>query len=271
MKILFLGDVMGRAGRKAVVELLPKLRADWKLDFVVVNAENASAGMGLTGDHAKALLDAGADVLTLGDHAFDQKEMLGFIENEPRIIRPLNYAKDAPGKGFRLFSTQRGQKILVTQALGQVFMKRPFDDPFSALDAVLRSHPLGGLANAILVDIHCEATSEKMGIGHFCDGRASVVVGTHTHIPTGDAQILNGGTAFQADAGMCGDYNSVIGMEKTEPLRRFITGMPKGRFTPALGEATLSGLYIETDDRTGKATRVEMVRQGGRLAQSGPA
>lgn len=271
MKILFLGDVMGRAGRKAVVERLPKLRADWKLDFVVVNAENASAGMGLTGDHAKALLGAGADVLTLGDHAFDQKEMLGFIENEPRIIRPLNYAKDAPGKGFRLFSTQRGQKILVTQALGQVFMKRPFDDPFSALDAVLRSHPLGGLANAILVDIHCEATSEKMGIGHFCDGRASVVVGTHTHIPTGDAQILNGGTAFQADAGMCGDYNSVIGMEKTEPLRRFITGMPKGRFTPALGEATLSGLYIETDDRTGKATRVEMVRQGGRLAQSGPA
>lgn len=271
MKILFLGDVMGRAGRKAVVERLPKLRADWKLDFVVVNAENASAGMGLTGDHAKALLDAGADVLTLGDHAFDQKEMLGFIENEPRIIRPLNYAKDAPGKGFRLFSTQRGQKILVTQALGQVFMKRPFDDPFSALDAVLRSHPLGGLANAILVDIHCEATSEKMGIGHFCDGRASVVVGTHTHIPTGDAQILTGGTAFQADAGMCGDYNSVIGMEKTEPLRRFITGMPKGRFTPALGEATLSGLYIETDDRTGKATRVEMVRQGGRLAQSGPA
>lgn len=262
---------MGRAGRKAVVERLPKLRADWKLDFVVVNAENASAGMGLTGDHAKALLDAGADVLTLGDHAFDQKEMLGFIENEPRIIRPLNYAKDAPGKGFRLFSTQRGQKILVTQALGQVFMKRPFDDPFSALDAVLRSHPLGGLANAILVDIHCEATSEKMGVGHFCDGRASVVVGTHTHIPTGDAQILNGGTAFQADAGMCGDYNSVIGMEKTEPLRRFITGMPKGRFTPALGEATLSGLYIETDDRTGKATRVEMVRQGGRLAQSGPA
>ena len=271
MKILFLGDVMGRAGRKAVVERLPKLRADWKLDFVVVNAENASAGMGLTGDHAKALLDAGADVLTLGDHAFDQKEMLGFIENEPRIIRPLNYAKDAPGKGFRLFSTQRGQKILVTQALGQVFMKRPFDDPFSALDAVLRSHPLGGLANAILVDIHCEATSEKMGIGHFCDGRASVVVGTHTHIPTGDAQILNGGTAFQGDAGMCGDYNSVIGMEKTEPLRRFITGMPKGRFTPALGEATLSGLYIETDDRTGKATRVEMVRKGGRLAQSGPA
>ena len=271
MKILFLGDVMGRAGRKAVAERLPKLREDWKLDFVVVNAENASAGMGLTGDHAKALLAAGADVLTLGDHAFDQRDMLGFIEKEPRIIRPLNYAKDAPGRGARLFSTRRGQKILVCQALGQVFMKRPFDDPFSAVDAELRKHPLGGLANAILLDMHCEATSEKMGMGHFCDGRASVVVGTHTHVPTGDAQILPSGTAFQADAGMCGDYNSVIGMEKAEPMRRFITGMPKGRFTPALGEATLSGLYVETDDRSGKATRVEMVRQGGRLAQTGPA
>lgn len=271
MKILFLGDVVGRAGRAAIVERLPKLRSDWKLDFVVVNGENASAGMGLTGDHAKALLAAGADVLTLGDHAFDQKDMLSFINSEPRIIRPINFAKDAPGKGFRLFSTQRGQKVLVTQVLGQVFMKRPFDDPFSALDPVLKAHPLGGMANAVLVDVHCEATSEKMGIGHYCDGRASVVVGTHTHVPTGDAQILPGGTAFQADAGMCGDYNSVIGMEKAEPLRRFITGMPKGRFTPALGEATLSGLYIETDDRTGKATRVEMVRQGGRLSQSGPA
>ncbi len=270
MKILFLGDVMGRAGRKAVVEGLPKLRADWKLDFVVINGENASSGMGLTGTHAKALLAAGADVLTLGDHAFDQKDMLQFIETEPRVLRPLNYAKDAPGKGAGLFTAARGQKVLVTQALGQVFMKRPFDDPFSALDATLRKHPLGGLANAILVDIHCEATSEKMGIGHFCDGRASVVVGTHTHIPTGDAQILPGGTAYQTDAGMCGDYNSVIGMDKTEPLRRFVTGMPKARFTPALGAATLSGLYVETDDRTGKATRVEMVRQGGRLAQAGP-
>lgn len=270
MKILFLGDVMGSAGRAAVIERLPKLRVDWKLDFVVVNAENSSAGMGLTGDHAKTLLAAGADVLTLGDHAFDQKDMLSFINSEPRIVRPINFAKDAPGKGFRLFSTQRGQKVLVAQVLGQVFMKRPFDDPFSALEPVLKAHPLGGLANAVLVDIHCEATSEKMGVGHYCDGRASVVVGTHTHVPTADAQILPGGTAFQADAGMCGDYNSVIGMEKAEPLRRFITGMPKGRFTPATGEATLSGLYVETDDRSGKANRVEMVRQGGRLSQSGP-
>ena len=271
MRILFLGDVMGRAGRKAIKENLPRLRDEWRLDFVVVNGENASNGMGLSGDHAKALLDAGVDCLTLGDHAFDQKDMLQFIEKEPRIIRPLNYAKGAPGKGYRLFNAPGGRKVLVLQALGQVFMKRAFDDPFGAVEGVLKSHPRGGLAQAILVDMHCEATSEKMGMGHYCDGRVSLVVGTHTHIPTADTQILPGGTAVQADAGMCGDYNSVIGMQKEEPMRRFVTGMPKSRFTPALGEATLSGVYVETDDRTGAATRIEMVRQGGRLSQTGPS
>ncbi|WBL34216.1 TIGR00282 family metallophosphoesterase [Sinirhodobacter sp. HNIBRBA609] len=270
MKILFLGDVMGRAGRAAVVERLPKLRAEWGLDFVVVNGENASGGMGLTGDHAKILLDAGADVLTLGDHAFDQKDMMRAIEGEPRIIRPLNYAKEAPGRGARLFEDRRGRKVLVAQVLGQVFMKRPFDDPFSAVDAVLRAHPLGGLAQAILLDVHCEATSEKMAMGHWCDGRASVVVGTHTHVPTADAMVLPGGTAYLTDAGMCGDYHSVIGMEKAEPMRRFITGMAKERFTPANGEASLSGFYVETDDRTGRATRCQTVRVGGRLPPSAP-
>lgn len=271
MKILFLGDVMGRAGRTAVAERLPALRRDWGLDFVVVNGENASNGMGLSGDHAKMLLDAGADCVTLGDHAFDQKDMLQFIQTEPRIIRPMNYAHgDVPGRGYRVFEARGGRKVLVAQALGQVFMKRPFDDPFSAIETVLKTHPLGGQVQASIVDIHCEATSEKMGMGHYCDGRASLVVGTHTHVPTADTQILPGGTALQSDAGMCGDYNSVIGMEKTEPLRRFVTGMPKARFTPAMGEATLSGVYVETDDRTGKATRIEMVRQGGLLAQAGP-
>ncbi|MBZ4689133.1 YmdB family metallophosphoesterase [Cereibacter changlensis] len=270
MKILFLGDVMGRAGRAAVTERLPGLRTEWGLDFVVVNGENASSGVGLTPDHAKALLAAGADCVTLGDHAFDQKDMLQFIEQEPRILRPLNYAKGAPGKGARLFTAQGGRKVLVLQALGQVFMKRPFDDPFSAVEAVLKAHPLGGLANATLVDMHCEATSEKMAMGHWCDGRASVVVGTHTHVPTGDAQILNGGTAYLTDAGMCGDYNSVIGMDKAEPLRRFITGMPKARFEPAAGPATLSGVYVETDDRTGLAKKVAMIRVGGRLQEARP-
>ena len=226
--------------------------------------------MGLSGAHAKLLLEAGADCVTLGDHAFDQKDMLQFIEHEPRVIRPLNFSKAAPGKGARVFTTASGRKVLVMQALGQVFMKRPFDDPFSAVEPVFKTHPLGGQADAIVVDYHCEATSEKMAMGHWCDGRASLVVGTHTHVPTADAMILPGGTAHLSDAGMCGDYNSVIGMEKHEPLRRFITGMPKERFTPANGEATLSGVYIETDDKTGRATRIEMVRQGGRLPQAGP-
>jgi len=270
MRLLFLGDVMGRAGRTAVAERLPKLRADWRLDFVVVNGENATGGAGLSADHARGLLAAGADVVTLGDHAFDQKDTAAFIETEPRLLRPLNFARAAPGQGARLYDAPGGRKVLVAQVLGQVFMKRPFDDPFSALDATFRAHPLGGLAQAVIVDVHAEATSEKMGLGHWADGRASLVVGTHTHVPTADAQILSGGAAFQSDAGMCGDYDSVIGMDKLEPMRRFVTGMVKDRFTPAEGEATLCGTYVETDDRTGRATRVVMVRQGGRLAPSGP-
>ncbi len=269
MKIMFLGDVMGRAGRAAVTEHLPRLRKEWALDFVVINGENASNGMGLSADHAQVLFDAGADCVTLGDHAFDQKDMLQFIDGESRIVRPLNFAKGAPGRGHRLFTAPGGRKILVLQALGQVFMKRAFDDPFGAVESVLKSHPRGGLAQAIIVDMHCEATSEKMAMGHFCNGRASLVVGTHTHVPTGDAQILSEGTAYLTDAGMCGDYNSVIGMEKAEPMRRFLTGMPKNRFTPAEGEATLSGVYVETDDRTGAATKVRMVRHGGVLQASG--
>lgn len=270
MRILFLGDIVGRGGRQEVARTVPRLREEWRLDFVVVNGENATGGIGLSGSHAKAILEAGADVITLGDHAFDQKDMLQFCESEPRIIRPLNFSKAAPGKGARVFTARGGQKVLVAQVLGQVFMKRAFDDPFSAIDSVMRQYPLGGLVQASLLDVHCEATSEKMAMGHYCDGRVSVVVGTHTHVPTGDAMILPKGTAYQTDAGMCGDYNSVIGMKKDEPLRRFLTGMPKDRFEPAMADVTLSGLYVETDDRTGKATRVEMVRQGGRLHGAGP-
>ncbi|MCV2874501.1 YmdB family metallophosphoesterase [Defluviimonas sp. WL0050] len=270
MRLLFLGDVVGRTGRAGITQRLPGLRADWGLDFVVVNGENATSGAGLSAAHAIALLEAGADCVTLGDHAFDQKDMLSFIETESRILRPLNYAKTAPGKGARVFETRNGRKVLVAQVLGQVFMKRPFADPFSAIETVLKTHPLGGAVQASIVEIHCEATSEKMGMGHWCDGRASLVVGAHTHIPTADAQILPGGTAFQADAGMCGDYNSVIGMEKLEPMRRFVTGMQKERFTPANGEATLCGTYVETDDRTGKATKVRMIRIGGRLDEARP-
>jgi len=270
MKLLFLGDVVGRAGRRAITERLPGLRTAWGLDFVVVNAENATGGMGLSPAHAAGFFEAGVDVITLGDHAFDQKDMLSAIDKEPRILRPVNYAKTAPGHGVRIYSDRRGRKVVVAQVLGQVFMKRPFDDPFSAIDMALKPYPLGGLAQAVIVDVHCEATSEKMAMGHFLDGRASMVVGTHTHVPTGDAMILNGGTGYMTDAGMCGDYDSVIGMDKTEPMRRFVTGMAKSRFSPAEGTATLSGFYVETDDRTGRATRVLAVREGGRLAQSTP-
>jgi len=270
MRILFLGDVMGRSGRQAVVETLPRLRRDWELDFVVVNAENATSGAGLSGAHAKTLLDAGADCLTLGDHAFDQREMLQFIDKEPRILRPVNYAKSAPGVGARLYRVPGGKHVLVVQVLGQVFMKRPFDDPFSALDGILKRYPLGAYANAIVVDIHAEATSEKMAVGHFCDKRASLVVGTHTHVPTGDTMCLPGGTAYQTDAGMCGDYHSVIGMDKAEPMRRFVTGMQKERFTPADGPGTLSGVFVETDPRTGLAKTVCPIRVGGHLQPAVP-
>lgn len=256
---------MGRSGRRAITERLAGLKARLKADFTIVNGENASGGMGLTGPHARLILDAGADCITLGDHAFDQKDMLSFVAEEPRVLRPLNFAREAPGRGHRVFQDARGRKVLVVQALGQVFMKRPFDDPFSAVDQVLRAHPPGGLVQAAVVDFHAEATSEKMAMGHFCDGRASLVVGTHTHVPTADAQILSRGTGYQSDAGMCGDYDSVIGMDKAEPMRRFLTGMGRDRFTPAEGEATLSGVLVVTDDRTGLATEIRPVRDGGRL------
>ncbi len=270
MRILFLGDVVGRSGRDALAARLPQLRSDWALDFVVVNGENATNGVGLSPEHADKILAAGADVITLGDHAFDQKDLMSHIDKEPRIIRPINFAKAAPGVGARVFEAPGRRKVLVAQVLGQVFMKRPYDDPFSAIDGVLKTHPRGGQVHATVVDVHCEATSEKMAMGHWCAGRASLVVGTHTHVPTSDAMILDKGTAYLTDAGMCGDYNSVIGMDKEEPMRRFLTGMSKGRFQPSNGEATLSGVCVDTDDRTGAATAVWPVRQGGRLAPTGP-
>lgn len=270
MRLLFLGDVMGRAGRTAVINTLPGLRDRLRVDFAVVNGENSAAGFGMTAKIGAELFAAGADCITLGDHAFDQKEMLTHIGTEPRIIRPLNIARTAPGMGAHLFDAPRGKKVLVVQALGQVFMRQPFDDPFSAIEAAIRKTPLGAVADAIIIDFHAEVTSEKMAIGQYFDGKTSLIVGTHTHVPTADTTIFPKGTAYQTDAGMCGDYDSVIGMEKTEPLRRFITGMPGSRFTPADGEATVSGVFVETDDRTGLAKRVGPVRIGGRLTEIVP-
>ena len=264
MKLLFLGDIVGRAARDAIVADMPALRRDLGLDFVIVNGENAAGGFGITAQICDDFFDAGVDAITLGNHSWDQREALVHIEREPRLIRPANYPKGTPGRGASLLESASGHRVLVVNALGRVFME-PLDDPFAAVDAQIEACPLGEIADAIIVDMHAEATSEKMAMGHFCDGRASLVVGTHSHVPTADAQILDGGTAYQTDAGMCGDYNSVIGMEKDEPVNRFITKLPSGRFTPALGPVTLCGVFVETDAKTGLAKRVEPVRIGGRL------
>ncbi|KKB06783.1 metallophosphoesterase [Devosia geojensis] len=269
MRLLFLGDVVGRVGRDAVADRLPGLIERLKLDFVVVNGENASHGRGLTESHFAGLKDAGADIVTLGDHAFDQRETITFIEREPTLLRPINFPQGTPGRGAMLVEGRRGHRVLVVNALGRVFMN-PIDDPFRAVEAAIAACPLGEQADAVVVDFHTEATSEIQAMGHFLDGRASLVVGTHTHIPTSDHRILRGGTALMADAGMCGDYDSVIGVDAEEPLSRFLTGVPNARFTPAEGEATLSGVMIETDPATGLVLRVAPLRSGGTLAQTIP-
>ena len=271
MRFAFFGDVVGRSGRRGLADHLPDLRRRLGLQFIVVNAENAAAGFGITENTARELFEAGADCLTLGNHSWDQREALTYIVREPRLIRPLNYPvlADAPGRGAQIFQTDSGHRVLVVNLLGRVHMEA-LDDPFSAVDRELDACPLGAVADAVIVDMHCEATSEKMAMGHFCDGRASLVVGTHTHVPTADAQILNGGTAYQTDAGACADYDSVIGNKKEEPLRRFTTRIPSGRYEPAEGPATVCGVYVETDPATGLAHRVEPIRIGGRLAETVP-
>ena len=271
MRFAFFGDVVGRAGRDGLADYLPDLRRRLGLQFVVVNAENAAAGFGITENTARELFEAGADCLTLGNHSWDQREALTYIVREPRLIRPANYPilSDAPGRGAQLFETESGHRVLVVNLLGRVHMDA-MDDPFAAVDRELDACPLGPAADAVIVDMHCEATSEKMAMGHYCDGRASLVVGTHTHVPTADAQILNGGTAYQTDAGACCDYDSVIGNQKEEPLRRFTTKISGGRYKPAEGPATVCGVFVETDPATGLARRVEPIRVGGRLAQTVP-
>lgn len=265
MRLLFMGDIVGRSGRDALVAELPSLRRELELDFVVVNGENAAGGFGITAAICDDVFDAGADVITLGNHSWDQREALVHIEREPRLVRPVNYPSGTPGRGAALIEAQSGARVLVVNALGRVFMEA-LDCPFEAIDREVSACPLGEAADAIIVDMHAEATSEKMAMGHHCDGRVSLVVGTHSHVPTADAQILPGGTAYQTDAGMCGDYNSVIGMDKDEPLNRFVTRIPSSRFQPALGPATLCGVFVETDT-SGLAQRIEPVRIGGRLKQ----
>jgi metallophosphoesterase (TIGR00282 family) len=269
MRLLFLGDVVGRAGRDAITERLPGLIAEHSFDFVVINGENASHGRGLTEGHYNDLRAAGADVVTLGDHAWDQRDTQSFIAREPHLLRPINFAPGVPGRGANLVEGRNGHRVLVVNAHGRVFMN-PVDDPFRAVEAAIAACPLGEQADAVVVDFHTEATSEIQAMGFFLDGRATLVVGTHTHIPTADARILKGGTALMADAGMCGDFDSIIGVEVDEPLNRFLTGIPQGRFTPAEGEATICGVAVETDAKSGLARTVTPLRIGGTLSQSLP-
>jgi len=269
LRILFVGDVVGRSGRHAIVEHLPVIKRGWKLDLVVVNGENAAGGFGITEAIYHEFIDAGADVVTLGNHAWRQKEALVFIARVNALIRPLNFPRSNPGRGAAIVEAANGARVLVMNAQGRVFME-PLDDPFAAVDRELEACKLREGADAIIVDFHTEATSEIQGMGFFLDGKVSLVVGTHTHIPTADHRILKAGTALMADAGMCGDFDSIIGVEAEEPLNRFLTGIAQGRFTPSEGEATLCGVALETDPKTGLTLKMSPVRIGGVLAQALP-
>jgi metallophosphoesterase (TIGR00282 family) len=272
LRILFLGDLVGRSGRDAVTSALPGLRQDLALDCVVVNAENASHGFGLAPEMARALLAAGADAITLGNHAWDRREIIPYIEQEPRLLRPINYPPGTPGRGAQAIDLRDGRRVLVMNAMGRLFME-PLDDPFRAVQQAMASQRMGpgGTIAASVLDFHTEASSEKLAMGHSFDGRISLVIGTHTHVPSADHQVLPGGTAYMTDAGMCGDYDSVIGMEKGTASLRFWKKVPGERLAPAEGPATICGLFVETDDATGLAMRVAPLRMGGRLSQAMPA
>jgi metallophosphoesterase (TIGR00282 family) len=268
IRLLFIGDVVGRSGRAAVLEQVPLLRARWRLDFVIVNGENAAGGFGLTEAIFEEFLAVGVDAVTLGNHAFDQREALVFIERQPRLIRPANYPPGTPGRGAAVIQSANGARLLIINVMGRIFMEA-LDDPFAAVKRELAACPLGEVCDASVVDFHAEATSEKWAFGHFADGKASLIVGTHTHAPSADHRILAGGTGFITDVGMTGDYDSVIGMEKDEPIRRFTLRLPSGRFEPALGPATLCAIAAEIG-ADGLTKAIAPVRIGGLLSPAAP-
>lgn len=270
MRILFVGDVMGRSGRDAIAKHLPELKEKLQADVTVVNVDNAASGRGITKDTAKDIYEAGADCLTGGDHIWDQREMISVIDKDKNILRPHNLPAHTPGVGVWSKTLHNGHEIIVLHMCGTVFMhKTYFNNPFECADEVLKNYPLRP-GRSIFFDFHAEATSEKMAMAQYLDGRVSAVVGTHTHIPTADCQIFNKGTAFQTDAGMCGDYDSVIGVRADVPIRKFLRQVPLERLIPAAGEATLCGTLIVTDDKTGLAKSIEPIRAGGRLSQYTP-
>lgn len=268
MKLLFLGDVVGRAGRDAITKHLPGLRDRLSLDFVIANGENVAHGFGITDKTARELYDAGVDCITTGNHIWDQREIISTIDADPRLLRPINFPRGTPGRGIGVFTLGK-RRVVVVNVMTRLFMD-PLDDPFAAVESVLATQKLGNGVDVLVIDVHGEASSEKMALGHFCDGRASLVVGSHSHVPTADAQILPGGTGYQTDAGMCGDYDSVIGMKKEPAIQRFVRKMPGERLSPADGEATMCGIFAEIDDATGRTLRIDPVRMGGRLKPTVP-
>ena len=270
MRILFIGDVVGIAGIGALSSFLPPLLSRWNVDVTIVNGENsAESGFGITRDTYRAIREAGADVVTLGNHSWNRKEALELANEEVRLIRPINYVPGTPGSGLVDIKTQKGKRALVINALGRLFME-PADDPFGAVSRTLEKYRLAQDVDAIVLDFHCEATGEKQAMGHFCDGRVSLVAGTHTHTPSADYRILSGGTAYITDVGMTGDYDSVVGMDRSEPVKRFATGISSGRFVAAGGAATMCGVAVETDDSTGLALRTAAVRMGPHLEVQQP-
>ena len=270
MKLLYMGDVVGRSGRDVVMERLAEIKTRLAPDFIVVNGENAAHGFGITPKICDDFFAAGIDVVTLGNHSWDQREIFPYMDGEPRLLRPANYPAGTPGRGIGIFAAPRGRKVAVMQVMGRLYMD-PLDCPFAAVERELARLRLGGGGvDAIILDVHAEASSEKMGMAQAVAGRVSLVVGSHSHIPTADAQVLPGGTAYQTDAGMCGDYDSVIGMKKDAAIFKFVRKIPGERLSPAEGPGTLCGVLVETDDRNGLAVRVAPLRLGGRLAETWP-
>ena len=267
MKILFIGDIVGKSAREKLKQNIRNLKNKYSPDVIVANAENATGGHGLSKKDAQDLLSAGLDVLTLGNHAWDKREMLTFIEECPKIIRAINYPRGVPGKGSYTLELINGKKILVVQVMLRLFMGMSLDDPFNSIKKFLTTEKLGSTCNSIIIDLHGEATSEKNAFAHFVDGSVSAVLGTHTHIPTNDARILKNGTAYQTDAGMCGDYDSVIGINKENSINRFLKQNSNKHF-PAIGDATLSGVIVDCDLKTGLSKNIESYIFGGQLKNS---
>ena len=262
---------MGRSGRDGLVQHLPRLKAALKPDVMIANVENAAAGFGVTDKIAQEFYALGFDCLTTGNHIWGQKELIGTIDRDPKLLRPLNYPEGTPGRGAYVHTLAGGRKILIANVMARVFMEPVLDDPFVATEKLLAQYRLGHAVQATFIDFHGETTSEKMAYAHVCDGRVSAVVGTHTHVPTADERILTGGTACISDVGMCGDYDSVIGMKKEPSIWRFTRKIPGERFSPAEGDATVCGVFIETNDATGLATSIETLRVGGKLKEKTPA